>query len=161
MSNQFFGQQTLTAQYFRPQYLHGAGGTPPVQDEKSGYWRLFFMRMQEEALRQYEKHTSSERTVAPTLEETKKSAPSKKTKLPPLVTLDTYEVPDFKRKPIYTQETKIEAQLPTVVSNAGSKTDSMYKEFARHINAWREKEKQQIEAANDADMRIRFLLLAA
>jgi len=161
VSNQFFGQQTLAAQYFRPQYLHGAGGVPPTQDGRSGYWRLFFMRMQEEALRQYEKHTATERPVAPTLEEPKKPAPSKKAKPPPLVTLETYEAPDFKRKPIYTQETKIEAKLPTVVSRLGLDTEAMYKGFAKHVAAWCEKEKQQIEAANDADMRIRFLLLAA
>lgn len=161
MSNQFFGQQTLAAQYFRPQYIHGTGGTPPVQDARSGYWRLFFMQMQEEALNQYEKHASTERTLAPTSEEPKKTTPPKKAKLPALVELETYEIPNFKRKPIYTQETKIEAQLPTVLSKAMLDADSMYKDFAKYIVAWKQKEKQQAEAANDADMRIRLLLLAA
>ena len=156
---QFFGQQTLAAQYFRPNYLHGAGGT--LQDGRSGYWRLFFMQMQEEALKQYEKHTNTAQTVAPIHEATKKIVTTKKAKLPLLVELEEYEPPNFKRRPIYTQETKIDEQLPMVVSRGISDIGVMYREFSKHIIAWRSKEKQQVEAANDADMRIRLLLLAA
>lgn len=54
----FFGQEFLTAQYFRPNYLHGAGGIPPAPDGHSGYWRLFFYNMQEEALNAEKKKTA-------------------------------------------------------------------------------------------------------
>jgi len=52
--NLFFGQRTLTANYFHPRYLHGTG-TTPTNDAKSGYWRLFYYKMQEEALKVGEK----------------------------------------------------------------------------------------------------------
>lgn len=119
------------------------------------------MQMQEEALKQYEKHTNTERPLAPTPEAFKKVVTAKKIKLPPLVELEEYDIPNFKRKPIYTQETKIEAQLPTLLSNTTSELDAMYLGFSKHVIAWRKKEKQQVEAANDADMRIRLLLLGA
>ncbi len=78
-----------------------------------------------------------------------------------LVQLETYEKPDFKRKAIYTQPTKTGAQLPRVVAAVDWELDTMYKEFAPRIIAWQIQEQQKVEAANDADMRIRLLLLAA
>lgn len=57
--NTFFGQDFLKAKFFKPAYLHGAGEAPPTQDGKSGYWRLFFMKMQEEALKKNDKETES------------------------------------------------------------------------------------------------------
>jgi hypothetical protein len=57
--SQFFGQQQLAAQYFRPQYLHGAGGAP-VQDGRSGYWRLFYYQLQEEELKKHEQKQGQE-----------------------------------------------------------------------------------------------------
>lgn len=57
--SQFFGQQQLAAQYFRPQYLHGAGGVP-VQDGRSGYWRTFYYQLQEEELKKHEQKQGQE-----------------------------------------------------------------------------------------------------
>lgn len=161
MSNQFFGQQTLTAQYFRPQYLHGAGGTP-TQDGKSGYWRLFYYQLQEAELKKENEQKQGQETSERKVEVTQaKPVAAAGKPVRQLVQLETYEKPDFKRKAIYTQPTKTEAQLPRVVASVDWELDTMYKEFAPRIIAWQIQEQQKVEAANDADMRIRLLLLAA
>lgn len=104
----FFGQEFLTAQYFRPNYLHGTGGTPPTQSGRSGYWRLFYTQLQEEALKKDEKtveHTGS-MVVTETVHD-KVAAPKKlaKKKVPAHVTPEVFVPPDlptFKRTPVYT-----------------------------------------------------------
>lgn len=105
----FFGQEFLQAQYFRPQYLHGAGGTPPTQDGKSGYWRLFFYKMQEEALKTEE--PASEATAQPAEQPRLAKAPKKKARKPYEVKEQAYEpitFPPFIRKAVYTQPSSYE-----------------------------------------------------
>ena len=46
-----FGSNYFKPQYFNAAYLHGATAVP-AQDGRSGYWRLFYYEMQEEALRE-------------------------------------------------------------------------------------------------------------
>lgn len=165
MSNQFFGQQTLAAQYFRPQYLHGAGGTP-IQDGKSGYWRLFYYQLQEAELRKDEqeqgkeapKGTRQAAEEAPPVVTARKRI---KRKLEPLVKLETFEKPDFKRKQIYSAPTKINTELPVWLLSVDTELAQMYKDFAPRIVAQAVKFKKQADAANDADTCIRLLLLAA
>lgn len=47
---QLFGANYFKPQYFNANYLHGATAVPG-QDGRSGYWKLFFYQMQEEALK--------------------------------------------------------------------------------------------------------------
>ena len=51
--SQFFTQAYLKPQYFNMNYIHGATAVPS-NDGRSGYWRLFFHNMQEEALKKDE-----------------------------------------------------------------------------------------------------------
>ena len=51
--SQFFSQSYLKPQYFNMNYLHGATAVPS-NDGKSGYWRLFYYNLQEEALKKDE-----------------------------------------------------------------------------------------------------------
>lgn len=163
--SQFFGQQTLAAQYFRPNYLHGAGGTPPTQDGKSGYWRLFYYQLQEAELEKEKLKRAQEQekeTAEGKSEATSKAATVvQNTKPVKLIPLEVYEKLEFKRKAIYTQPTKIQAKLPAAVKVVDSELGRMYKEFAPRILAWQIQEQQKVEAANDADNRIRLLLLLA
>ena len=46
-----FSANYFKPQYFNAAYLHGATAMP-AQDGRSGYWRLFYYEMQEEALRE-------------------------------------------------------------------------------------------------------------
>ncbi len=166
MSNQFFGQQTLAAQYFRPQYLHGAGGTPPVQDGKSGYWRLFYYQLQEAELEKDEQEQGKEATegtrqAAEEVAALDTTSKRTKRKLEPLVKLETFEKPDFKRKQIYSAPSPINTALPVWLLSVDIELAQMYKDFAPRIVAQAVKFKKQVDAANDADHRIRLLLLAA
>lgn len=102
--NLFFGQRTLAANYFHPRYLQGTGATP-TNDTKSGYWRLFYYKMQEEALKVGEEVVEKIETKAKrdtvVLLAAKKKAPK------PRVELEKDFVPEplpkFKPLPVYTE----------------------------------------------------------
>lgn len=165
MSNQFFGQKTLAAQYFRQQYLHGAGGQPE-QDGKSGYWRLFYYQLQEAELKKNEQEQGKEapsgaRQVAEEVATVAHPRKSTKRKLEPLVRLETFEKPEFRRKAIYSNPTKLNTKLPALLLAIDNELAQMYKDFAPRIVAQAVKFNKQVDAANDADLRIRLLLLAA
>ena len=80
----------------------GATSAPEAQDGRSGYWRLFFTKMQEEALRPEEEQKPVVDQPKEAVEISVEAKPAKKKKPPvKLVPLEKYEVPNFKRKPIY------------------------------------------------------------
>ena len=78
---QLFGANYFKPQYFNVNYLHGATAVP-AQDGRSGYWRLFFYQMQEEALKPKEvkNDTVPESAVqeAKVLEDKRVNVPAKK-----------------------------------------------------------------------------------
>jgi hypothetical protein len=127
---------------------------------RSGYWRLFFMQMQEEALKKPELRAEVEKLAKvvdlPPIEEAK-SKPKRK-KLEPLVPLETFPALKFERKPIYSAPTPVDVGLPGWLLALQTSTEGWVLEARR---AEEQAKKQQDEAANDSDMRLRILLLAA
>lgn len=160
--SQFFQQNLLKAQYFRPQYLSGQTD----ETARSGYWRLFYYQLQEAELKKNEQEQGKEAPEGArqvTEEDASVGAPRKRTKrkLESLVKLETFEKPEFKRKQIYSTPTKINTELPGWLLLVDNELVQMYKDFAPRIVAQAVKFKKQVDAANDADLRIRLLLLAA
>lgn len=102
--NNFFTQAYLKPKYFNQAYLHGATA---VQDAKSGYWRLFYYNMQEEALKadeQKQRETTEKRESERKTEEPVQSAPAKVTA--PVVRRSVQakpveEKPTTRERPIY------------------------------------------------------------
>ena len=141
-----------------------AGATAPINDGRSGYWRLFYTQLQEEALKKDAdaKLPKPEVTVAETVWEPIKKKPKARVKaVEPLEPIP--ELPKFKRKVVSTTPT-VNEQFPEFVWLMSLEIQQWYKEFQPHVLKMAEnrvKINQQIEAANDADMRIRLLLLAA
>lgn len=105
----FFAQDFLKAQYFSQRYMHG-----PQEETsgRSGHWRLFFYKMQEEALKT-EKPTPEITEQHPEQPKLAKVA-KKKVRKPYEVKEEIPEpikVPPFKRKPVYTQPSAHEKLL--------------------------------------------------
>jgi hypothetical protein len=161
--SQFFGQQLLAAQYFRPQYLHGAGGTP-TQDGRSGYWRLFYYHLQEEELKKHEQKQSQKtaqgtgKTAVETSANgpaTGKPAPKPRPKYssPQPVVENT---PVFKSKSLYVVP---RIEYPSV--------GPLLQSISRELTSWtlqsQEKGVQfaQKQATNEEEELITLLLLAA
>lgn len=144
-----------------------AGGTPPVQDGRSGYWRLFYTQLQEEALKEYDRKKQLSNTE--TLESGKQVTETPKVakppvKLEPLVKLDVYETPNFKRKPIYTEPTPVAVNLPAFVAGISLELSKMYQEFAPLVRAQNIRSIEVARAKRQQRTRRRaaaFLLLAA
>lgn len=155
--SQYFRQDYLKPAYFKVGYLRGAD-EEPTSDGRSGYWRLFFMQLQEEALKKKEELAPQETQQH---EEAAKPPKTKKQKLPPLVPLEEYEKPNFKRKKIFTDPTEVQETLAPWMLLSSTVVDSWVSAL---VPIWAEHKKaiiQQREAANDAEYRIRLLLLAA
>lgn len=179
--SQFFGQQQLAAQYFRPQYLHGAGGTP-TQDGRSGYWRLFYYQLQEEELKRHEQKQRQEEAQREGKNTGKTAANSASTTAPstagatarprPRVTprpktSNTQEIPVFKPKPLYLVPKRQEQM--DVAPLLKSVSDDLHA-WALHSQelsvqfAIAEKQKEldrTFQSANDDQEVIMWLLLAA
>lgn len=157
----FFGQEFLTAQYFRPNYLHGAGGVPPAQDGRSGYWRLFFMQAQEEALKEKtdEKVAEHSRSVDSPKVVVRKGPVRKKriTQAEPRTQEKPLDLPPFKRIPVYTTPSTYEklANLPvnTLSQDVRALTGKIY-DFAQHLAAKKKRNSARRRA-------VAFLLMAA
>lgn len=136
---------------------------PETNTGKSGYWRLFFTQMQEEALKQYEAKTG--KSVAPVVAESTKAGilPKRKPKrkLEPLVPLEHYELPKFNRVPTNESKITVDEALPGWLLSVDVELQTMYSQFAPLIEQRRVKIDAQIAAANDADYRRRLLLLLA
>ena len=151
-----FHRPSFSTVSFSPVSFHGAM-TPVVQDGKSGYWRLFFTQMQEEALRQYEEKTGK-KTVKNEVAVAKK--PVKK---PRTIHRTREEVPDtspvvpFKLKPIYKEPEAVD-----YVWLMSMQIQTEILKFQPHL-MWARLEQVKIKqaAANDEDMRRRLLLLLA
>ena len=123
--SQFFGQQQLAAQYFRPQYLHGAAGAP-VQDGRSGYWRLFYTQLQEDSLKKDEERKRDEQAKKGETQEgtreTAKAKPVRSIKPKPI----KVEAPPVKRRPMYTPLKAVANDVPF----------ELLRDTALEINAW-------------------------
>jgi hypothetical protein len=136
-------------------------GTQPDESAPSGMRRLELYRLQEEALAEQKKAFSE--TIRAAVAIATPAPTKKKPKLEPLVPLVTYEKPVFKRKPIYTEPTPLPESLPAWLTLISVEINSW---FTTLIPQWEARRQviisvQKQEAANDADIRLRLLLLAA
>jgi hypothetical protein len=130
-----------------------------VNEARSGYWRLFFMKMQEEALKQYEEKTGKE--VAPSTKPIEESKPEVKT-------------PQVKRKKVVRTVEEVTTR-PILPIHTPDKTEDLMQslwlisselhvtmlQIPQYITLLNARQLRITQAANDADMRIRLLLLAA
>lgn len=155
--SQFFGQNFLKAQYFNPAYLHGA---QEEQTGRSGYWRLFFYQMQEEALRQYKEKTGKEVAEPQVVTEvvTKKPASKKIKKVKPVV---VDEKPVSKPLPIYQPVKDATEDLVKSIWVISSELHVTMLQIPQYITLLNVKQVEMQQAANDAEVRVRLLLLAA
>lgn len=136
---------------------------PERQDGRSGYWRLFFTQMQEEALKEYEKKTepkSDTGAVEPTPVEAKKAPAKKKPKRAEREVVDQpepIELPKFRRKPIYQTPNTYDAlaNLPNI--------ETLYQSVVSIRNTLIiDLEQQRIQRRKQTRRRVAaFLLLAA
>lgn len=133
---------------------------------RSGYWRLFFTKMQEEslqktkeAIQQAVKETISEQVEGQAAPQRARKAKARK---PAVVAVEHYPEVRFKRKPIFSNPQPVVEQFPAWLSLVSLEIDSW---FSTIIPLWEERKQviifKQQEAANDADVRLRLLLLAA
>jgi hypothetical protein len=125
---------------------------------RSGYWRLFFMNMQEEALKQYEEKTGKKVAKEPVVEEVVKKADVKVKKVKKPV-VEEEVIPAFKPKPIYRpapEESYLQAMW--VLSN---KVHQLVASFTSVSVLLKANQFKITQAANDADYRVRLLLLVA
>lgn len=171
--SQFFGQQQLAAQYFRPQYLHGAGGAP-VQDGRSGYWRMFYYQLQEEELKKHEQK-QGQKAAQGTVESTGKDAPRnpvpKPRKLTPTQKSSNAQtpgvVPPVTQKKLYIvpkrQEQMDVAPLLKSISNDLTAWALHSQELSVKFQSSKRQEQldKAFQSANDDEETITWLLLAA
>ena len=144
-------------------YSMAAVGYLARQDAPSGMHRLMLYKLQEESLQQ----EAERRVIRAAAVEAAESVtlPSKKvkTKLEPLVPLEVYERPKFRRPVIRTDQTPVLESLPIWLTLVSSEINSW---FTTLIPQWEARRQviistSKLEAANDADIRLRLLLLAA
>ena len=133
---------------------------PAEQSARSGYWRLFFMQMQEEALKNPELKAEVEKlgVVAdlPPLDAPERRKARAK-RLEPLVPLETFPEVKFARKPIYSKPAPVDVELPSWLLELRVDTEQWFVLARRNA----EQLKKTQDAANDADFALRLLLLAA
>lgn len=148
---------------FGPSYVSAIGFREAMQTGRSGYWRLFFMQMQEDSLKKDKEKLKAviKEAVAQAEPVAIKATSKKKQKLEPLVPLEVYEKPVFRRKPIYTSPASNTDTLRQLTVASSLEIQAMYAQFVPHLVARQIKIQRQVEAANDADYRIRLLLLLA
>ena len=155
--NKYFGQNFLKAQYFNANYLHGTGQAE--NEGRSGYYRLFFMKMQEEALKQYKEKTGKE-VAEPVVTEVvaKQPAPKKVKKSKPDIAVVK---PVSKPLPIYKPVKDATGDLMKSLWLISSELHVTMLQIPQYITLLNAKQLEMQQAANDADVRIRLLLLAA
>jgi hypothetical protein len=145
--SQFFGQNYLKAQYFNSAYLHGAA--------RSGYWRLFFYQMQEEALKQYEENTGKKvKKQDKPVEVVAETVPVVKTKRKKIVErIEEPKLPPLKLNPVVASPTAYDqlAELPPWVFNAIIEQTNVI-DLDYHRNKRRQRTRRRAAA---------FLLMAA
>jgi len=152
----FFAQDFLKAQYFSQRYMHG-----PQEETsgRSGYWRLFFYKMQEEALKSEEQIPEITEQHSEQPKPAKVAKVAKKIRKPYEVKEEIPEpikLPPFKRKPVYTQPSAHEKllalqPLPAPVRIRHNREDNVIQ-----LNIEKIKRKQRARRRAAA-----FLLLAA
>lgn len=129
----------------------------PAVEARSGYWRLFFMKMQEEALKNPALKEEAEKLAAaadlPPIDAPERKKPH--TKRMPLVPLEVFPEVRFKRKPIYSSPTPVSEVLPSILHDVRRSMESWLVRVHHAVIL------QKQEAANDADICLRILLLAA
>lgn len=155
--SQFFGQQQLAAQYFRPQYIHGAGGTPPVQDGRSGYWRMFYYQLQEEELKRHEQKQGQEATEGKSeVPQAKPVAAAKPKRAPPeRRAAPVVELPKVHPRPIYQKQPEPFDVAPWLATiNAEFRAWNLSAQTLHGLL-------QQRKAANDEEEEVLTLLLLA
>ena len=140
-------------------------GAQAADEARSGYWRLFFTQMQEDALKKRDEDEKPVTKVETSPEPHVQVKIKPRKKLEPLVPLETYEKPSFKRKPIYaTQEvTQVPADQWQSFYAISLEVDTWLSVL---IPQWESRKVEllqikKVEAVNDADYRVRLLLLAA
>jgi len=139
-----------------------AGATAPINDGRSGYWKLFFMQMQEDALKKHEEAKLPK--VAPVVAEAvtrpiKKTVKARVKEVEPFV--PELVIPKFKRKAMVSAP-RVNEQFPEFMWLMSMEVQNWYAEFQPHIVKMAENRVKIIQqSANDADFRIRLLLLAA
>ena len=145
------------------------GDQPVEQSASSGIRRLQMYQMQEEALLK-DAVNEAVAKVLPTKEEsnerkqgqaTPTRARKAKARKPAVVAREEYPEVRFKRKPIYTTTTDVNPTLPVWLAAISTEVDQWY---ASIIPLWKEHRQVIISkqiAANDADYRLRLLLLLA
>lgn len=150
--SQFFGQQLLTAQYFRPQYLHGQEVTTTG---RSGYWRLFYYQLQEEELKKHEQEQGQK------AEEGKSESPRKVTAVVSQPAKPKASVVIAEREPLKVHPKPIYQRPPEPVTIA-PRLRVLSTEFQAWNTSSRALEKLiRDKAANDEDEAIILLLMAA
>lgn len=135
-------------------------------DGRSGYWRLFFTKMQEEALRKKDEKeaetTQAEETVGRVAPVSKGNGRDGKRKAPKPSQVEPQEghvekIPPFRPKPIYSvtpEEKWLQFAWLTKIE-----VQNWLLEMRPHLII--DQLRKLKEAANDADYRLRLLLLAA
>lgn len=155
---QLFGANYFKPQYFNANYLHGATAVP-AQDGRSGYWRLFYYQMQEEALKPKEVKNDEVPEVAnqeaKVLEDKRVDVPVKKVvrrkeRKP--------EQPTVRERPILRKINAVELPSVTPFLNIIS---TEFKQWFQTSEPLRIAMLQQKAANDEEDEIIELLLLAA
>jgi len=136
----------------------GAGGVPSVS---SGMRRLLLYQFQEESLnKEAAKEVKAQVQDLVTAQQIQQASKPKKP-LPPLVPLIKYDLPEFKRKPIYDNPTPVEETLKANLLLSDAAWSTMLPFWQRMRDRLVEQRKKQQAAANDAEFRRRLLFLLA
>ena len=128
------------------------------ESASSGMRRLQMYQMQEEALKKEE-----QKTIKAAVKEAVEPALAKKKQVKPkLVKLVKYEKPEIPRKPIYSSPTEFNPDLAAMLHIWSMQTDEWLLSVVPLLREHRQVIiKRNTAAANDADYRLRLLLLAA
>ena len=139
-----------------------AAGYLARQDAPSGMHRLMLYKLQEEHLQKEAEKKVISQAAKEVAEKVAAVKPKKKQKLEPLVPLEKYEKPRFKRRHIQPQSTGIDEEVAANLKIWSAEIDSWLIRFSYLLQAQRQVIIiEQEAAANDADYRLRLLLLAA
>jgi hypothetical protein len=137
----------------------GGAVVPPEDSARSGYWRLFFIKMQEEALRQYEgKRGIKPQEKQPEVVSKKPAKPKKPAAVKPVAVSALPSKP----KPMLVrpqQPQDIDYSQPILALSL--EVQSLVLQSYPQLLQLRVREIKIQEAANDADNRRRLLLLLA
>lgn len=164
--NTFFGQTYLKPKYFNAAFLHGLL-SPANQDAQSGVRRLQMYQLQEESLKQDSEKLKADVKEIVLEQEQRQAAPQRtrkaKTRRPTVVAVERPpEIPRFKRRPIYENTESVNEGFPIWLAAVSQEINQW---VTSYIPLWNEHQRiiisKQREAANDADIRLRLLLLAA